>query len=89
MTLSRKQLAILHVAKSKLRLIDNHYRRALVHLTGATSAKELDQIGFEIVMGYFEWLGFAPRSARGQDYGTHNGMASFAQCELIRAKNWG
>ncbi|WP_113911169.1 regulatory protein GemA [Roseovarius dicentrarchi] len=85
MTLSRKQLAILHVAKSKLGLSDNHYRGALVHLTGATSAKELDQSGFEIVMGYFEWMGFAPMKARGQDYGTRKGMASFAQCELIRA----
>ena len=85
MTLSRKQLAILHVAKSKLGLTDAHYRAALVELTGATSAKDLDQGGFNILMGYVEWRGFAPMQARGQDYGTRKGMASFAQCELIRA----
>lgn len=85
MSISRKQLALIHVAKSKLGLTDAMYRSALVEIAGATSSTELDVSGFEALMGFFEYLGFKPLSARGQDYGSRPGMASFAQIELIRA----
>jgi hypothetical protein len=57
----------------------------LVALAGVTSSKELDQGGFDVLMGFFEHLGFAPLSQVGKDYGERPGMASFAQLELIRA----
>lgn len=84
MTISNKQKAVLHVAKTKLKLSDAEYRAALVHMAGATSSTELDQDGFEALMGLFEHLGFAPLTSRGPDYGKRPGMASFAQIELIR-----
>jgi len=83
--ISRRQKALLHVAKGKLGIDDASYRSILAQLAGVTSSNELDVAGFEAVMGYFEWLGFVPRSANGQNYGTRPGMASFAQIELIRA----
>lgn len=84
MSLSRKQKAILHVAKGKLALSEADYRACLVHVAGVTSATELDQAGFEAVMGLFEYLGFQPLASAGKDYGERPGMASFAQIELIR-----
>jgi hypothetical protein len=84
MSLSNKQKALLHVAKSKLELSDAEYRSALVHIAGVTSSTELDQDGFTAMMALFEHLGFAPLTATGADYGARPGMASFAQIELIR-----
>lgn len=37
------------------------------------------------MMGFFEYCGFTPLKAGGEDYGARAGMASFAQIELIRA----
>ena len=84
MTLSRRQITLLHTAKSKLGLSETEYRSALVHLAGVESATELDQAGFELLLAYFEYCGFAPLDRRGPDYGKRPGMASFAQLELIR-----
>lgn len=84
MSLTRKQNALLHVAKTKLGLTDNAYRSALAELAGVTSSTELDQGGFTVLMGFFEWLGFEPLTAKGPNYGDRPGMASFAQRELIR-----
>ncbi|MEP5730738.1 MAG: regulatory protein GemA [Sulfitobacter sp.] len=50
-----------------------------------SSATELDRDGFNAIMGFFEYLGFAPLVATGADYGNRPGMASFAQLELVRA----
>lgn len=85
MSISPKQLALLHVAKGKLALSDDTFRTILVQIAGVTSSKELDRAGFEAILGYFEYLGFAPLTSRGQNYGNRPGMASFAQIELIRA----
>lgn len=85
MPISRNQNAILHVAKSKLRLSDEIYRTALAQIAGVTSSTELDQAGFEAMMGFFEYCGFRPLDRRGPSYGERPGMASFAQIELIRA----
>lgn len=84
MSLNRKQIALLHVAKARLSMSDHSYRSALVELAGVTSSTELDQDGFTLVMGFFEWRGFAPEQAKGPSYGERPGMASFAQLELIR-----
>ncbi|MFC3059417.1 regulatory protein GemA [Paenirhodobacter populi] len=84
MTISNRQKAILHLAKGKLGLTDNEYRSCLVHLAGVESSVDLDQDGFEAVMGFFEWRGFRPLLAEGPSYGNRPGMATFAQLELIR-----
>jgi hypothetical protein len=49
--ISKAQKAILHVAKAKLAVPDDQYRTILVQVAGVTSSTELDQAGFEGVMG--------------------------------------
>jgi phage gp16-like protein len=85
MPLSKRQTALIHVAKTQLGLDDDLYRAVLVNLCGVTSSKELDQAGFDTVMGFFEWRGFKPMTPNGANYGPRPGMASYAQLELIRA----
>ncbi|MBU3032380.1 regulatory protein GemA [Paracoccus marinaquae] len=85
MTITRKQIALLHVAKSRLGLSDDTYRTALAQIAGVTCSTELDGPGFDAMMGLFQYLGFEPVKAQGQNYGARPGMASFAQIELIRA----
>lgn len=82
--ISKAQKAILHVAKVKLGLDDDLYRQALVRIAGVTSSTELDQPGFEAVMGFFEYCGFRPLGKGAPRYGNRPGMATFAQLELIR-----
>ena len=84
MTLSKPQKAILHVAKAKLGYDDELYRQVLVRIAGVTSSTDLDQGGFEAVMGYFEYAGFRPTANGAPRYGNRPGMATFAQIELIR-----
>lgn len=60
MSLSHKQLALIHVARRKLDLSDETYRTALAKVAGVGSATELDQQGFEALMGLFAYLGFDP-----------------------------
>lgn len=84
MSLSRKQYALIAVARKKLGLSDDEYRSALTLIAGVTSTTELDPEGFEAMMGFFEWRGFVPEQANGPSYGDRPGMASFAQLELIR-----
>ena len=84
MTISKAQITILHVAKSKLAMDDDTYRSVLAKCAGVTSSTELDVAGFTAVMGFFEYCGFAPKSATGANYGNREGMATYAQLELIR-----
>lgn len=84
MMISRPQKAILHVAKGKLGIDDDLYRQALVRIAGVTSSTELDQAGFEAMMGFFEHCGFRPLGKGAPRYGNRPGMATFAQLELIR-----
>jgi len=60
------------------------FRSALVQIGGVITVNELDKDGFEAMLGLFEYLGFAPLSLKGQNYGDRPGMASFKQIELIR-----
>ena len=85
MAISSRQKALLHVAKGQLKLTEEDYRLALVHLAGVTTSLDLDTAGFEALMGFFEWRGFKPLVAQGSNYGNRPGMASIAQLELIRA----
>lgn len=85
MTISKKQKAILHVARHKLGLSDDTYRLALAKIASVTSSNDLDQEGFEAVMGFFEHCGFRPLIADGPSFGHRPGFASPAQVELIRS----
>lgn len=85
MTITPQQLKLIHVAQRKVHLPDDAYRTALAQIAGVTSSTELDRDGFDAMMGLFQYLGFAPTNAQGQNFGTRPGMASFAQIELIRA----
>ena len=86
-TLSRKQVAIIHVAKNQLKLDDEGYRAILRHIGGVESSKDLDPIGFELVMQYMIALGFKSDFSK-TFYGHRPGMATPAQINLIR-KLWG
>lgn len=84
MTLINPQKAILHVAASKLKWDDDTYRMVLVRIAGATTSNDLDQAGFEAVMGFADYCGFRPLGKGAPRYGNRPGMATFAQLELIR-----
>lgn len=84
MSLSRPQTSILHVAKAKLKWDDELYRQVLVRIAGVTTSKDLDQDGFEAVMGFMEFSGFRPLEKGAPRYGNRPGMATYAQLELIR-----
>jgi hypothetical protein len=84
MTISSRQSKILHVAASKLKWDDDTYRLALVRIAGVTTSKDLDQDGFESMMGFMEFCGFKPLAKGAPRYGNRPGMATFAQLELIR-----
>ena len=84
MTISKPRKTILHVAKAKLGLDDDVYRQVLVRIAGVTSSTELDQAGFEAIMGFFDYCGFRPLGKGAPRYGNRPDMATFAQLELIR-----
>lgn len=84
MTISNPQKAIIHVAKTKLGWDDETYRQVLVRIAGVTSSTELDQDGFEAIMGFASYCGFHPLGKGAPRYGDRPGMASYAQLELIR-----
>lgn len=84
MALSRKQYALLNVAKGKIGLDEDAYRSCLVQIAGVQSATDLDRDGFDALMAYFEYLGFLPVVPRGPTYGARPGMATPAQVQFIR-----
>lgn len=84
MTLTRPQISLIHVAKAKLGWDDDTYRAVLVRIAGVTTSKDLDQDGFEAVMGFADYCGFKPLGKGAPRYGVRPGMATFAQLELIR-----
>lgn len=85
MTVTRSQLALIHLAAKDRGLTDDQYRSALAQIAGVTSSKDLDREGFDAMMSYLEYIGFRPIDAKGPNFGTREGMASFAQLELIRS----
>lgn len=85
MTISAKQIQIIHVAKAKLGLDDESYRTILGQVAGVTSSRDLKRAGFRAVMEYFAKLGFAPSGEPGHGFGERAAMASPKQVELIRA----
>ncbi len=57
MAITNKQLAMIHATKHYIRLEELEYRGMLYDVAGVTSAKQLDQKGFERVMAWFERKG--------------------------------
>ena len=83
MALSRKQVALIHVAVKQLKLTDGQYRAILRQEAGVDSSKELDTLGFELVMQYLMALGFRSDFTK-TFYGHRPDMASPQQLTLIR-----
>lgn len=84
MALTRKQTAIIHVAKKQLALTDDDYRAVLLREAGVESSKDLDSEGLNAVMRRFQELGFTPSSTP-PNFGHRRGMATPAQVGLIRS----
>jgi len=81
--IGRKQLAVIHMAVAELKLDDPTYRDVLARFAGVTSAKDLDNRGFDAVMAYFTALGFRSTWTQ-RTFGRRPGMASPKQIDLIR-----
>ena len=89
MALSRRQLGMIHVAERELGLDDDQYRDILDAVAGVRSAKDLDNLDFELVMGRFVALGFTPSpKLQKPSYGYRPEMATPEQLDLIRGL-WG
>ena len=84
MTLARKRLSLIHLAKARLGLDDEAYRAILMRCGGVASSRDLDPAGFDFVMEAFHRLGFESDFSR-RNFGYRAGMASAAQVSLIRA----
>ena len=81
--ITKKQIALLHVAKRDLGLTDDDYRAILARYGHCESSADLDASGFEHVMRYFTALGFRSTWTK-RTYGNRPNMASPSQVELIR-----
>lgn len=84
MALTRKQTALIHVARRECGLSDTDYRLLLRGAAGVESSKDLSGEDFEWVMDRFKALGFKHRPAA-PVYGERFGYASPAQVSKIRA----
>lgn len=81
---TRRQHALLAVARRRLALGEERWRAILAQAAGVGSERELDQAGFEAVLAVLEHLGFAPAVPLGPTYGDRPGFATAAQVQLIR-----
>ncbi|MGO4523972.1 regulatory protein GemA [Microvirga sp. 2MCAF35] len=94
--MTKKQVALLHVAKKELGFSDEAFMSALCcYGGGVVSSGNLDQRGFDRLLVYFEALGFVsnkrkPRPAQKSGFGHRKGMATPAQVELIQGlwRDW-
>lgn len=87
--MSRKQLALLNVAKRETNMSDKDFRSAHIDIGGVLRPQDLSQRGFDRLLSFFEVLGFVPPSRAAKptkrpSYGRRPGMASPAQVQLVR-----
>ena len=61
--IDRKKIALVHLAKKSLCMVDDDYRALLLHAAGVESAKALDDKGFAALMLEFGRLGFESTAA--------------------------
>jgi phage gp16-like protein len=59
---TKKQLALVHVAKAELGMTELEYRDMLSRV-GVSSAKDLTDGKFETILRHLEWLGFVAKKA--------------------------
>lgn len=78
-----KKVALVHVAKRQLGLVEDDYRAILQRAAGVVSAAELSEHTFDLVMAELTRLGFRPRKG----FGHRPGFASPAQVAVMR-KLW-
>lgn len=69
--MNRKQLALVHVAKTQTGMTEDEYRDLLGSL-GVKSSKELTRKGFSLIMTHFEQIGFKSTSKFRPDSATQN-----------------
>jgi len=82
--ITKKQIALLHVAKRDLGLDDETYRAVLARYGKTGSATDLDLAGFNHVMRYFTACGFRSTWTK-RTYGNRPTMATPSQIDLIRS----
>lgn len=88
-SLTREQIAIVHVAAHQLRMTDADYRALLMQTAGVNSSRGLNEAGFRAVMLRMEKLGFTHVKHRSApavptpQYGQRVGMATPAQVSQI------
>ena len=83
MALSAKQIALIAVARTALHLREEDYRAILANIAGIEHTRELDRLGFDLLMQEFRRLGFESDSHKA-NLGTRPGMATPGQISLIR-----
>jgi hypothetical protein len=69
MSISSRQIKLLQVGKTKLGWSEAVWRTTLAELGGVTSVTELDRDGFDLILGFMEWRGFAPMEAADESWG--------------------
>jgi Bacteriophage Mu, GemA protein len=79
-----KHRRVVQVARRRLGLTEEDYRNCLRHVAGVESSRDLDPLGFCLLMDHFEYLGFTS-TARAGGWGERPGMATPAQVHYIRA----
>jgi len=56
--LDNKKIAVIHIVKNELGLVDKDYRKILHDVCGVTTSKDLDEAGFRKLMRYFARSGY-------------------------------
>lgn len=84
MSVSTKQMRLLHVARNRLDIPEASWRQMLAEVGGVQSATELTQESYTAMLGLMEHLGFRP-AAPVRDFGERPGMASRKQIAFIRS----
>lgn len=81
--LAADKLRLVHLAKRRLGLEDDDYRRILATVAGVTSSRELTEAGFCQLLDVFARLGFTSSSAAA-NFGRRDGFATTGQVAAIR-----
>ncbi|MGV8936988.1 MAG: regulatory protein GemA [Allorhizobium sp.] len=81
---TKKQIALLHVAKRELGFDDETYRAILARYGKVESAADLDLAGFNHVMRYLTACGFRSTWTK-RTYGYRPTMATPPQIDIIRS----
>jgi len=85
MAITKRQVSLLHVAKSKLCLDDEAYRNILQNEGGVTTSTALTPQKFEKVLQYFKRMGFQQSKSTGKRLGYRPGMATPEQVDYIKS----